>query len=345
LVIFSFIDQTEGNDVNLTGDRPPRRIDTHHHILPDIFSQAIEEAGGDPSGGPNPKWSVEQAKEHMSQLGIEMAIISISSPGTKIYENNKEKGRAFARQLNEYSADLVKSNPKQFGFFASLPSLTDVEGTLNEIDYVHSTFVPDGYTLFTSYGDDNSHYLGHPSFQSIWAKLNELKTVVFIHPSKPPTTVVDRYLPAPLIDFPQETTRTAADLVTTGTRAMFPDVKIILSHGGGTLPFLAHRISLAGIVPALQCPRNNLQILEDFRSFYFDTALSSSAPQLQALLEFADPSKILFGSDIPYAPFPATLQITKNLDQFFVKNKRDENLLRAINHGNAKRLFPNKVQD
>jgi predicted TIM-barrel fold metal-dependent hydrolase len=103
-------------------------------------------------------------------------------------------------------------------------------------------------------------------------------------------------------------------------------VKIILSHSGGTLPFLAHRISLADAVPSLQCPRNHLQILEDFRSFYFDTALTSSIPQLQVLLEFVDTSKILFDSDIPYAPLPAILQITKNLDKFFVKNKSDENL-------------------
>jgi len=281
----------------------------------------------------------------MSLFGIEMAIISITAPGTKIYENNKEKGRIFTRQLNEYSADLVNNNPKQFGFFASLPPLTDVEGALNEIDYVHSTLKADGYTLFTSYGLDNSQYLGHLSFQSIWAKLNELKAVVFIHPSQPPTTVVNRYLPPPVVDYPQETTRTAADIVVSGTRAMFPDVKIILSHAGGTLPFIAHRISLAGVMTSLQCPRNRLQILEDFRSFYYDTALSSSTPQLQALLEFADPSKILFGSDIPYAPSPAVMQITQNLDKFLLKNKSDENLWQAINHKNAKRLFPNKVQD
>jgi predicted TIM-barrel fold metal-dependent hydrolase len=122
-------------------------------------------------------------------------------------------------------------------------------------------------------------------------------------------------------------------------------VKIILSHGGGTLPFIAHRISLVGAAPSLQCPRNHLEILEDFRSFYYDTALSASAPQLLALLEFADPSKILFGSDIPYAPFPAVMQITKNLDKFLLKNKSDENSWQAINHENAKRLFPNKVQD
>jgi predicted TIM-barrel fold metal-dependent hydrolase len=345
LFFFSCVDESEENYSDFTSGRP-RRIDTHHHINPQLFAKALEETGGDPSGGPNPKWSVEQAIEHMSQLGIQTAIVSVTAPGSTIYEHDKEKARSFTRQLNEFSADLVKNNPEQFGFFASLPPLTDVEGTLNEIDYVHSILKPDGYILFTSYGSNHDQYLGHPSFQPIWAKLNQLKTVVFIHPGEAPTTAVNRYLLPPLIDYPQETTRTAADLVVTGTRAMFPDVKIILSHAGGTLPFIAHRISLAGLVPSTHCPRNHLQILEDFRSFYFDTALSGSAPQLQALLQFADPSKILFGSDIPYAPLPVVLHITKNLDKFFLgKSDQHEKVLEAINHENAKRLFPNKVKD
>ena len=312
--------------------------------MPEFYATALEENGGDPSGWPSPTWSLEQAKEHMSVLGVETAIISIALPGT-IYGDNKEKGRTLARKLNEFSADLVKNNSKQFGFFASLPSLTDVEGALNEIDYVHSMLKSDGFILFTSYG--HSQYLGHPSFKSIWTKLNELKTVVFIHPTEASTTMVNRYMPPPLIDFPQETTRTVSDLVLTGTRATFPNVKIILSHAGGTLPFLAHRIAAIDQMPSFQCPRDTQQILTDFRSFYYDMALSSSVPQLKALLEFADPSKILFGSDIPYAPLPAALDFTNNLDTFFVNNKldQDDNLLQSINRENAKILFPDKIQD
>jgi predicted TIM-barrel fold metal-dependent hydrolase len=157
--------------------------------------------------------------------------------------------------------------------------------------------------------------------------------------------MVNHYLPQPLINYPQETTRTASDLVLSGTRAEFPDVKIIVSHGGGTLPFLAHRISMAGHMPSLHCPRDAQQILNDFRSFYYDIALSSSVIQLQALLEFADPTKILFGSDVPYAPLPAVLDFTNNLDDFFLKNKPDQNLWQLINRDNAKLLFPDKVKD
>lgn len=55
---------------------------------------------------------VEEAKENIAQIGIETVIVSITAPGTNICENDKEKGRAFAIKLNEYSADLAKNNPK-----------------------------------------------------------------------------------------------------------------------------------------------------------------------------------------------------------------------------------------
>lgn len=323
----------------------PCRMDTHHHIVPDFYAEAVESAGGDPSGWPTPKWSPHQAKTSMSLLGIKIAILSVTAPGPKIYEGDIEKGRVFTRKLNQYSADLVESDREKFGFFASLPSLLDVEGAINEIDFAHKILKADGFTLFTSYG--HGQYLGHPSFQLVWAKLNELKTVVFIHPSEAPTTRVNSYMPQPLIDYPQETTRTASDIVLTGTRALFSDVKIILSHAGGTVPFLVQRIAGAGIIPELKCSRGPFEILSDFRSFYYDTALSSSVSQLKALLEFADHSKILFGSDIPYASLPTSLFITKGLDHFFKERDSEEfkTLWQQINWKNAKALFPHKFKD
>ncbi len=92
----------------------PRRIDTHYHIIPEFYAKAVEETGGDPSGWITPTWSVEQAKEHMSMLGIETAIVSITASETKIDEDKKEKGRILARKLNQYSANLIKNNPEQF---------------------------------------------------------------------------------------------------------------------------------------------------------------------------------------------------------------------------------------
>ncbi len=99
----NLIHETDANVIDYTVKKNARRIDTHHHIVPEFYANAVEESGGDPSGWSTPKWSIEQAQEHMSLLGIQTAIVSITAPSTKIYENNKEKGRIIERKLNEFS--------------------------------------------------------------------------------------------------------------------------------------------------------------------------------------------------------------------------------------------------
>jgi predicted TIM-barrel fold metal-dependent hydrolase len=271
----------------------PRRIDTHFHIVPDFYDQAVEESGSDSAGWKTPRWTIKQAKEHMRILGIETGIMSVTAPGTTIYAKDIKRGRELARRCNEFSAKIVRDEPDRFGFFATVPPMSDVEGTLAEIDYAFNELKADGVTLLTSYvKDGKSLYLGNDHFQPIWEKLEAMEAVVFIHPTSSQMDVVNKYASQPLFDFPQETTRTAGDLVLSGTKGRYPSVKMILSHAGGTVPFLAQR--MGSLKPE---KRTAEEAQQDFRSFYYDTALSTSRGQLLALLEIADPSRILYGSD------------------------------------------------
>jgi predicted TIM-barrel fold metal-dependent hydrolase len=94
----------------------------------------------------------------------------------------------------------------------------------------------DGVTLFTRYGDGN-YYLGHEKFKPIWDELDKRAAVVFIHPTHPvDITPVNKLLAQPIIDYPHETTRTAVDLIVSDTIRTHRNVKIILSHAGGTHP-------------------------------------------------------------------------------------------------------------
>jgi hypothetical protein len=77
--------------------------------------------------------------------------------------------------------------------------------------------------------------------------------------------------------------------------------------------------------------------LDDFSSFYFDTALSSSAAALPTLLAFAQPGHITFGSDFPFAPVAAGKVFAAGLETY---PDLDAAQREAIDHGNALRLFP-----
>ena len=133
-------------------------------------------------------------------------------------------------------------------------------------------------------------YLGDPAFESIWKELNDHSAVVFIHPTIPegyhPPDVM---LQPPSFDFAHETGRTAAHLTMTGMKRRYPDCKIILSHGGGTLPLLSERLAqleTALFLPTLapDSPRTTEEIMADAKSFYFDLALVSTVRALSLLL-------------------------------------------------------------
>ena len=90
------------------------------------------------------------------------------------------------------------------------------------------------------------------------------------------------------------------------------------------------------------CPLNMDEILSDFKTFYYDVALTTSEPTLAALLEFADHKKILFGSDYPYAPLETSSLVTRLREALLVKLGYPmalSSLIQDINHDNAARLF------
>lgn len=87
-------------------------------------------------------------------------------------------------------------------------------------------------------------YLGHQELKPIWRELNRRKAVVFVHPTHPvDTRPINPAIPQPTIDYPHETSRTALDMLSSGTLDEFPEVKVILSHAGGTLPYLISRVA------------------------------------------------------------------------------------------------------
>jgi predicted TIM-barrel fold metal-dependent hydrolase len=96
---------------------------------------------------------------------------------------------------------------------------------------------------------------------------------------------------------PNETFKAAAHLVVSGKKRKYPHVKIILAHMGGSTPFLAARVAI--LSKHMGCPLTPDEILEDFQSFYYETALSAHETTLAAMDKFVSPDRMLFGTDFP----------------------------------------------
>ncbi|WGY72094.1 amidohydrolase [Burkholderia cepacia] len=301
------------------------KIDTHHHIFPKVYVDAVgmDMLASVMPGGKAPSWSAEAAISMMDANGIREGIASVSSGPLLPNAAN------LLRQCNEAAAELRVRHPGRFGSFCSLP-LPDVDASLREIEYSLDTLNADGFIVFTSY---EGRYLGDPLFEPVLQELDRRGAVAFIHPNQPPYET-PRVAPASVLEFPFDTTRTAASLIISGAVHRYRKLRFILSHAGGTLPFLAPRLSLSismmpGLVEQYGDPMTAI------RSFYFDTALSAGASALTALAQVTDPDHILFGTDFPFAPLPAIEHFGTVLDQINVPGVE----MSAVYRNNAARLL------
>ncbi|MFE6691860.1 amidohydrolase family protein [Streptomyces sp. NPDC057743] len=311
----------------------PARIDVHQHIVPPVWADALAARGLDSGGWPIPAWSPSSAIAMMDRQGIATGVLSVTSPGVHLDTGADAdvNARTLARAVNEYGAEVVKDHPDRFGHFASIP-LPDVDAAVAEAVHALDTLGADGVVLMSNV---HGRYLGDPDFAPLWAELDRRRATVFIHPAQPPMPLLPG-TPAPLADYVFDTTRTALNLVLNGVMSRHPDVRVILSHGGGFLPYAAYRFS--GLAPLATDPdRPSDEVLRDLKRFYFDTALAASPSALPALLAFAEPGHVLYGSDWPFAPQEAGSYYNHFLETYpdYAPGQAE-----AIDRGNAEVLFP-----
>ncbi len=305
--------------------RKHRRIDVHHHFVPPEYMQL---------GGRVPvlkNWTIEGTLDDMDKGGVTTAMLSITTPVLQVLaKDGNTMSRDLIRRGNDFGAKLVADHPGRFGLFAALP-LTDVDGSLKEIEYAYDTLKADGIGLFTSYGNQ---WLGNPAFDPVFAELNRRKAVIYTHPVSPTCcTGLIKEVGESEIEYGTDTSRAIASMVFTGASQKFPDIRMIFSHGGGTVPFLIRRfLKDSKGVPALAKILPN-GFMPELLRFYFDIAQIPIRAPLLALKDVVPVSHMVFGTDYPYL---TAAEHVEGLKQARVFNARE---LRAIDE-NAMSLVP-----
>jgi predicted TIM-barrel fold metal-dependent hydrolase len=270
-------------------------VDVHHHVLPDFFWAATNEADHPVGGIAPPAWSRESALSFLDDAGIDVAITSISTPG--VHTGDSAAAKDLARRCNELSAKLVKDHPNRFGGFACLP-LPDIDASLEELRYALDELHLDGVVLFSN---SLGVYLGDRSLTPIFDELQRRKAVVFVHPNASPDPSAHALdLPDSLIDFTADTTRALAQMLYTNRFADTPDVKYIFSHAGGTIPYLAGRFAIVDTMNVIPGAESRSSATDTYRNLYWDTALSWSDPVLAMLRDVVGIDHVVFGTDYPY---------------------------------------------
>ena len=304
---------------------PQGWVDVHHHISPPTYAALLTEKGVMPK--PMAGWTIEKTLADMDQAGVATAFNSIVAPG--VWFGQAEQARHMARECNEYAAELVADYKGRFGSFVTLP-LMDIDGSLKEIEYSFDTLKADGVMLFTSY---ESKWLGDPFFAPLFEELNRRNAVVFTHPTT--NACCANLLPdisSAEIEYGTDTTRAIVRMVYSGSAQRFPNMKMIFSHGGGTMPSLIGRF--VDRVSRGSSARDQHDFRAEVSKFYYDTAQTFNPVPMTALKQIVPMTQILFGTDYPYR---SSSENTKGL---LAGKAFDATELGMVKRGNAMRLLP-----
>jgi 6-methylsalicylate decarboxylase len=307
-------------------------IDLHHHVIPDFYWQASNEGGEAAGGITPPRWSLDGALAYLDEAGIDAAVASISTPGVNFGDD--AAARALARRTNEYLAELTRRRPDRFGAFAILP-LPDVEGSLQELEYALDALELDGVSMMTNAGE---RYLGDSRFDPIFDELQRREAIVFVHPTASPDRVAHTLgLPDALLDYPVDTSRAIAKLHYSNTFARTPDIKYLLSHAGGTIPFVASRFAIVDAMNVIPGAEERGPIADTLARLYWDTASAFSDPVLHLLRSVTGVHNVVFGSDYPYPHDEISIGGLRRLEE---TAEFDADQRRAVLGGTAARLIP-----
>ena len=321
------------------------RIDVHHHYQsPGLtkylakYSIQVSQYSREPiKRGP---WTVSAAIEGLDQANIELAYTSSATYFTRSAELKKhgatyhEAATAvpLAREENEYGAGVVADSKGRFRLFAVLP-FPHVDGSLKEIEYALGTLKASGFCLPTSVGIT---YLGNPVYNPVLAELNRRNAIVYTHPNEADWAIdLVPGVTAAQVWYGNDTTVAIVSMMRAGVPKNYPNIRWIMSHGGGTMPFLIERMVGEPVAPKLDgTPKEGEPLYYLRRNFFYDTAQVANGAALPALKKAVGVSQILFGTDYPWSTMEDHVEGVVDARTFTQEE------LQAVFRDNVRRLLP-----
>lgn len=269
----------------------------------------------------------------MDASGIDMQVISITSPGVQVLEANI--ARDLAKQANDRLSEAVRSHPDKFaGLAAIAPQLP--EDAAKELERAINKLGLKG-ALINSH--TNGEYLDDKKYWPILEAAASLNAPIYLHPRTPANSIIKPYLDYGLYfagwGFAVETSLHAMRLIMSGVFDQFPNLKIILGHMGEGIPFYLPRIDNRYL---LQTKIGAVKMMKKLPSEYFKdnfvitTSGVTSKPALRHAMDELGADKILFAADYPYESVDEAVQF---MDTASISD--DER--NKIYHRNTEKLF------
>ena len=276
----------------------------------------------------------EKRIAEMDAAGIDVQVLSLTSPGTEQLEG--DDAMALARESNDFLADAVKRNPDRLAGFAALPTATP-DRAAKELERMVRDH---GFKGAMINGHNRGRYLDNKVFWPIFESAEALKIPIYLHPTKPPKPVIDASYSgfAPMVTdmlagagwgWHIETAIHVIRVVLAGVFDRYPKLQLVIGHMGEALPFMLQRLDVMPLAmtqldrPISAYLRENVHYT--FSGFNF-------TPTFLDLVLQVGVDRIMFSTDHPYASMADARAFLDKLPVSSADQAR-------VAHGNAERLF------
>lgn len=325
------------------------KIDVHAHFHPPDMFKGLERILGTLEGSGVPllkrqgegvmqHFTAEERLQWMDRFGIEKSILSF--PTVSMYlgdekEVERPKDRKeVCRFLNDLFAETHAKYAERLLFFADVPLAVDVEFTCRELHRAIDELGLQGVAIQSNLG---GRLPSEPEFEEFFAEAEKMGVPIFMHPHAPyGREKMMKYWVFAIVGFTADVCLAATYMILDGFMERHPNIKIILPHLGGTIPYLSRRLTVfteaGGTDPAVMGRSNpGKDPPEYLKHFYYDTALGHSAA-LELCLKVIGTDRIIFGTDHPYVHnaeartidyISRTRLTVKERDKIYSENAKD----------------------
>jgi len=232
---------------------------------------------------------------NMDAAGVDVAIITLSAPN--VFWGDEKASAEAARVANDAFADAQSTHPERIRWMASLP-WEYPEAAVSELDRACAR---GAVGVFVS-ANVNGRHLTDERFGPVWRAIDERGLPVLVHPTYPPGSdelELSHYAMIASVGFMVDTSVAVVRMIFSGFFDTYPNLKLIASHAGATLPYIAGRLDRV----FEQTKRARVVIerppSEYLRHIYYD-AVTYRQEALELCINVGGEDRVLYGSDYPF---------------------------------------------
>jgi aminocarboxymuconate-semialdehyde decarboxylase len=231
--------------------------------------------------------------QEQEKTGITRSLVS-PIPQLFMYDMPADITSELASIYNNGLAEWTKDRSDRISALATVP-LNDPELAAVELEGAMDSGL-EGAIVASSW---SGNLLSDSRYTPFWEAANSRKAIVFLHPLLNDDPRLNKLMMPNLIGVPWETTVAATDLLLSGLLDRYTDVKILLAHGGGFLPYQVGRLNTGYYKWKAVSGHLNRSPEQYLKQFWYDTVLWNPAG-LQYLIDLVGEDRVVPGSDFPF---------------------------------------------